>query len=88
MSNFTFFAQNNEKDSYVKQACLLAMSIRATNRNSKICLIALTSAWQLGILLSEPLANVGLNGPYISLLLNIIKQLNPTYTFRFFIKIK
>ena len=39
MSNFTFLAQNNEKDSYVKQACLLAMSIRATNRNSKICLI-------------------------------------------------
>ena len=39
MPNFTFLAQNNDKDSYVKQACLLAMSIRATNKESKICLI-------------------------------------------------
>lgn len=39
MSNFTFLAQNNDKDSYVKQACLLAMSIRASNKESKICLI-------------------------------------------------
>ena len=39
MSNFTFLAQNNDKDSYVKQACLLAMSIRATNKERKICLI-------------------------------------------------
>ena len=37
-NNFTIFAQNNEND-YVKQAYLCALSIRATNPNSKVCLI-------------------------------------------------
>jgi|AntAceMinimDraft_11_1070367.scaffolds.fasta_scaffold01895_9 hypothetical protein len=36
--NFTLFAQNSTHD-YVKQAYLCAMSIRATNPGSKICLI-------------------------------------------------
>ena len=39
MSNFTFLAQNNDKDSYVKQACLLAPEYPVTNKESKICLI-------------------------------------------------
>jgi len=39
MPNFTFLAQNNEQDNYVRQAELLAMSIRKTNPDSKICLI-------------------------------------------------
>lgn len=39
MPNFTFLAQNNEQDNYIRQAELLAMSIRRTNPNSKICLI-------------------------------------------------
>ena len=38
MSNFTFLAQNNDKDSYVKQACLLRLYIPVTNKESKICL--------------------------------------------------
>lgn len=38
MPNFTFLAQNN-KENYVRQAELLAKSIRITNPNSKICLI-------------------------------------------------
>jgi len=37
-ANFTMLAQNSYDD-YVKQACACAMSIRATNINSKICLI-------------------------------------------------
>lgn len=37
-NNFTMLAQNSDFD-YVRQACLAAMSIRATNTNSKICLI-------------------------------------------------
>ena len=36
--NFTMLAQNSTHD-YVKQAYLCALSIRATNPNSKICLI-------------------------------------------------
>ena len=39
MPNFTFLAQNNEQDNYIRQAELLAMSIRRTNPDSKICLI-------------------------------------------------
>lgn len=38
MPNFTMLAQNSSHD-YVKQAYLCALSIRATNPNSKICLI-------------------------------------------------
>lgn len=38
MLNFTFLAQNNE-DNYIKQAELLALSIRNSNPDSKICLI-------------------------------------------------
>jgi len=38
MLNFTMLAQNSNHD-YVKQAYLCALSIRATNPNSKICLI-------------------------------------------------
>lgn len=38
MPNFTMLAQNSTYD-YVKQAYLCALSIRATNPNSKICLI-------------------------------------------------
>jgi hypothetical protein len=38
MPNFTMLAQNS-KDDYVKQAYLCALSIRATNPDSKICLI-------------------------------------------------
>ena len=37
-NNFTMLAQNSDFD-YVRQACLAAMSIRATNQNAKICLI-------------------------------------------------
>jgi len=37
-NNFTMLAQNSDFD-YVRQACLAAMSIRATNSNSSICLI-------------------------------------------------
>jgi len=37
-NNFTMLAQNSDFD-YVRQACLAAMSIRATNENAKICLI-------------------------------------------------
>lgn len=36
--NFTMLAQNTEVD-YVRQACVAAMSIKATNNNSKICLL-------------------------------------------------
>lgn len=36
--NFTMLAQNSN-DNYVQQACVCAMSIRATNADSKICLI-------------------------------------------------
>ena len=36
--NFTMLAQNSHED-YVKQACACAMSIRASNPDSKICLI-------------------------------------------------
>jgi hypothetical protein len=39
MPNFTFLAQNNDQDNYVRQAELLAMSIRHSNPDSKICLI-------------------------------------------------
>jgi len=35
---FVFIAQNSEDD-YVKQACLLAMSLHATQKDPKICLI-------------------------------------------------
>lgn len=38
VNNFTMLAQNSDFD-YVRQACLAAMSIRATNNNSNICLI-------------------------------------------------
>jgi hypothetical protein len=38
MPNFTMLAQNSSHD-YVKQAYLCALSIRATNPDSKICLI-------------------------------------------------
>ena len=38
MPNFTFLAQNSE-DNYIRQAELLALSIRQTNPDSKICLI-------------------------------------------------
>jgi hypothetical protein len=38
MANFTIFAQNSSVN-YIKQAYLCALSIRATNPNSKICLI-------------------------------------------------
>lgn len=37
-NNFTMLAQNSDFD-YVRQAYLAAMSIKATNKNSKICLI-------------------------------------------------
>ncbi len=37
-NNFTMLAQNSEFD-YVRQACLAAMSIHATNKNVSICLI-------------------------------------------------
>jgi len=37
--NFTLLAQNNNTDDYVLQACVCAMSIHATNSNSKIALI-------------------------------------------------
>lgn len=37
--NFTMLAQNSHDD-YVQQACVCAMSIRATNTDSKICLIS------------------------------------------------
>lgn len=37
-NNFTMLAQNSDFD-YVRQACLAAMSIRATNSNASICLI-------------------------------------------------
>ena len=37
-NNFTMLAQNSNFD-YVRQACLAAMSIRATNENASICLI-------------------------------------------------
>ena len=37
-NNFTMLAQNSDFD-YVRQACLAAMSIRATNDNASICLI-------------------------------------------------
>lgn len=37
-NNFTMLAQNSDFD-YVRQACLAAMSIRATNNNVSICLI-------------------------------------------------
>lgn len=37
-NNFTMLAQNSDFD-YVRQACLAAMSIRATNKDSSICLI-------------------------------------------------
>lgn len=37
-NNFTMLAQNSTDD-YVLQACLCAMSIRATNTNASICLI-------------------------------------------------
>ncbi len=37
-NNFTMLAQNTDVD-YVQQAYLNAMSIRATNKNAKICLI-------------------------------------------------
>lgn len=37
-NNFTMLAQNSDFD-YVRQACLAAMSIRSTNKNSSICLI-------------------------------------------------
>ena len=37
-NNFTMLAQNSNED-YVQQACLAAMSIRATNNNASICLI-------------------------------------------------
>jgi hypothetical protein len=38
INNFTMLAQNSDFD-YVTQACLAAMSIRATNKNASICLI-------------------------------------------------
>ena len=38
MTNFTFLAQNSEYN-YIRQAELLALSIRRTNPDSKICLI-------------------------------------------------
>ena len=38
MNNFTMLAQNSNYD-YVLQACLAAMSIKATNKNANICLI-------------------------------------------------
>ena len=38
MPNFTFLAQNSEYN-YIRQAELLALSIRKTNPDSKICLI-------------------------------------------------
>jgi len=38
MNNFTMLAQNSDFD-YIRQACLAAMSIKATNKNSDICLI-------------------------------------------------
>ena len=37
-NNFTMLAQNSNVD-YVQQAYLSAMSIRATNKEAKICLI-------------------------------------------------
>ena len=37
-NNFTMLAQNSNVD-YVQQAYLSAMSIRATNKDAKICLI-------------------------------------------------
>ncbi len=37
-NNFTMLAQNGDFD-YVRQACLAAMSIHATNNNASICLI-------------------------------------------------
>lgn len=37
-NNFTMLAQNSTFD-YVRQACLAAMSIRATNKHASICLI-------------------------------------------------
>ena len=37
-NNFTMLAQNGDFD-YVRQACLAAMSIHATNKNASICLI-------------------------------------------------
>jgi len=37
-NNFTMLAQNSNFD-YIRQACLAAMSIKATNPNSNICLI-------------------------------------------------
>jgi hypothetical protein len=38
VNNFTMLAQNSNYD-YILQACLAAMSIRATNKNANICLI-------------------------------------------------
>lgn len=38
MANFTMLAQNSKTD-YVRQAYLCALSIKATNPNSKICLV-------------------------------------------------
>lgn len=37
--NFTMLAQNTNID-YVRQACVAAMSIKATNKHAKICLIS------------------------------------------------
>lgn len=37
-NNYTMLAQNSDFD-YVRQACLAAMSIHATNKNASVCLI-------------------------------------------------